>query len=129
MVDRLEMAQQYVQEMLEQRDDIVAAFVVGSVARGDATEASDIDLGLIVEGQAGEEPQRGGIDAWREGVYIEAALVPRRRYDDVENVLQHQFAATHMNDGLILYDPRGTFTRVQDGVRAAYMQPKHLQSK
>ena len=94
MVNRLEMAKQYVQEMLEKRDDIVGAFVVGSVARGDATEASDVDLALVVEDMEGEELQRGGVDTWRDGVYIEAALAPVRQYGDVDKVLLDRFAAT-----------------------------------
>ena len=55
MIDRLELARQYVQELLEKGDDIVGAFAVGSVARGNTTEASDIDLCLIVEGLEGDE--------------------------------------------------------------------------
>ena len=82
MVARPEIAKQYVQEMLEKRDDIVGALVWGSVARGDATEASDIDLAFIVESDAGEEIERGGIDTWRDGVYIEAGLAPLERYGD-----------------------------------------------
>jgi len=126
MIDRLELAKQYVQEMLEKRDDIVGAFVVGSVARGDATETSDIDLALIVEGAEGKELQRGGVDTWRDGVYIEAALAPMEQYRDVEKVLRDRFAATQMNDALILYDPTGVLTRVQEGVRAGFMEPRWL---
>ncbi len=126
MADRLEMAKQYVQEMLEKRDDIVGAFVVGSVARGDATEASDIDLGLIVEGQEGEEILRGGVDAWRDGVYIEVGMESKGRYAASGKVLRDRVAATHMNDALILYDPTGLFTRVQEEVRARFMEPQWL---
>ena len=123
MIDRLEMAKQYVQEMLEKRDDIVGAFVVGSVARGDATETSDIDLGLIIDGLKSDEILRGGVDAWRDGVYIELGLEPKNHYDDVERVLQNPFAATHMKDALILHDPTGLFSGIQSEVRARFMEP------
>jgi predicted nucleotidyltransferase len=126
MVDRLEMARQYVQEMLEQRDDIVGAFVVGSVARGDATETSNIDLGLIIDGLKSDEILRGGVDAWRDGVYIELGLEPKDHYDDAERVLQNPFAATHMKDALILHDPTGLFARVQGEVRTRFMEPRWL---
>jgi predicted nucleotidyltransferase len=49
MADRREMAKQYVHEMLEKRDDIVGAFVGGSVARGDDVEGADVVAGSIVE--------------------------------------------------------------------------------
>ena len=126
MVDRLAMAKQYVQEMLEKRDDIVGAFVVGSVARGDASEGSDIDLGLVAEGMESEVLERAGIDTWRDGVYIEAALAPVEQYADVNKVLLDKYAATQMNDALILYDPEGILARVQEGVRAVYMEPCNL---
>jgi predicted nucleotidyltransferase len=126
MVDRLELAKQYVQEMLERRDDIVGAFVGGSVARGEATEASDIDLILIVDRLEGEEFRRAGIDEWREGVYLDAALAPSHRYDDTERVLTSYFQATQMNDALILYDPTARFTWVQAEVRAAFNKPEWL---
>ena len=50
MVDRIEIAKKFIQEQLQKRDDIIGALVVGSVARGEETELSDIDLDLIVEG-------------------------------------------------------------------------------
>lgn len=43
MVDRIQMAKQYLQELLAEQDDIVGSFVGGSVARGEWTESSDID--------------------------------------------------------------------------------------
>ena len=41
---RIAIAQQYVEEVLRQRQDIVAAWIVGSVARGDESKDSDIDF-------------------------------------------------------------------------------------
>jgi hypothetical protein len=124
MVDRLELAKQYVQEMLEKRDDIVGAFVVGSVARGDADESSDIDLILVVEEV--EEMGRGGIDTWRDGVYIEAGLAPAGKYGNADAVLRDIFAAGHLTDALILHDPDGHLARVQQEVQARYMEPEWL---
>ena len=50
MVNRLEIAKQFVQEQLGKRDDIIGVIVAGSVARGEDIEGSDIDLGFIVKG-------------------------------------------------------------------------------
>ena len=43
-MNRLEIAKQYLTELLHQRQDIVAAWLAGSVARGEETALSDIDL-------------------------------------------------------------------------------------
>jgi predicted nucleotidyltransferase len=122
MVDRLELAKQYVQEMIEQRDDIVAAFVVGSVARGDADETSDIDLCLIVEGDGDQDAQPAGVAAWREGVYIEAWLEQKEMFADLHEIVSHRFSATYMNDALILYDRTGFLANVQEAVRAVFLE-------
>ena len=83
MVNRLEMAKLFVQEQLEKRDDIVGAFVVGSVARGEDTEASDIDLRI---GTNAREIRRGSRDVILENgaalpyerLLISTGAVPRR---------------------------------------------------
>lgn len=123
-MNRIEIARQYVEEMRQQRQDIVAAWIVGSVARGEETELSDIDLSLMVAGTG--EMDRAGLDLWREGIYIEANLVFQQSYVDLDEVLDDAFKATHMHDALILYDPTGFVTGVQKRVRAVYMQPQWL---
>ena len=112
MVDRIEIAKKFIQEQIRKRDDIVGAIVTGSVSRGEEVEPSDIDMSLIVEGNV-EGHQRGGVDTWQDGVYIDAKTVLEGDYADLEKVLQNPFRATHINDGLILYDPTGFFTRMQ----------------
>jgi len=62
----------------------------------------------------------------REGVYIEAALVFQQAYVDLEAVLNDPFKVTHMNDALILYDPTGFVTHLQNAVRTVFMQPEWL---
>jgi predicted nucleotidyltransferase len=51
--DRIATARRYLEELLGQRQDIVAAWVGGSVARGQETALSDIDLYLMVAGTGG----------------------------------------------------------------------------
>jgi predicted nucleotidyltransferase len=123
-MNRIEIARQYVDEQLAQRPDIVAAWLAGSVARGQETALSDIDLVLMVAGAGA--PTRAGIDTWREGIYIEAGIVFQEDYSDLETVLNDPFKATHMQDALILYDPTGFVTRLQNAVRPLYMQPQWL---
>jgi hypothetical protein len=123
-MNRIEIARQYMEELLSQRQDIVAAWLAGSVARGEETDQSDIDLALMVAGTG--DVNRAGLDTWREGIYIEAGLVFQQGYTDLEAVLNDPFKATHMNDALILYDPSGFVTQMQNAVRPIYMQPQWL---
>ena len=123
MIDRIEIAKKFIQEQIRKRDDIVGAIVIGSVSRGEEVEPSDIDISLFVEGNV-EGHQPGGVGIWQEGVYIDAKIVLKGEYEDLEEVLQNPFKATHINDGLILYDPTGFFTRMQKEVRVVFMEPK-----
>jgi predicted nucleotidyltransferase len=119
MVDRIEMAKKFIQEQIGKRDDIVGAIVVGSVSRGEEVEPSDIDISLIVEGH-----QRSGVDTWQDGVYIDAKTVLKGDYEDLEEILQNPFRSTHLNDGLILYDPTGFLTRMQKELKVVFMEPR-----
>lgn len=126
-MNRLEIAKHYLEELLHQRQDIVAAWLAGSVARGEETTFSDIDLALMVAGTG--KINRAGLDTWREGVYVEAGLVFQQGYTALEAVLGDPFKATHMNDALILYDPTGFVTQLQNAVRPLYMQPQWLEKR
>ncbi|MFQ5795445.1 MAG: nucleotidyltransferase domain-containing protein [Candidatus Bipolaricaulia bacterium] len=126
MADHIEIAKKFVQEQLQKRDDLVGALLVGSVAKGEETEFSDIDLRLIVERVQEDLAKRVGIDAWREGVYIDAFPVPRKIYTDIEKILEHPIRANDLNTGLILYDPTGVLAQTQKETQAKFMAPKWL---
>ncbi len=123
MVNRLELAKSIIEEQLRNRSGIVGAFVAGSVARGEATQASDIDVALVVDEEY-DTAGRENLDMWRQGIYIEFPLFPKKQYADLEKVLRNSVTATHVNDALILYDPEGFLTELQKRVRAVFMEPK-----
>lgn len=127
MSNHLEIARRFISDQLNRRNDLVAAFVVGSVARGEETEFSDIDLSLIVDDtEANHEMERSGSDAWIDGIYVEAATSSRDRYADLEQVMQNPVTSTHMNDALILHDPTGFYSQLQKDVRTVFMDPEWL---
>ncbi|MBT4053067.1 MAG: nucleotidyltransferase domain-containing protein [Bacteroidetes Order II. Incertae sedis bacterium] len=125
MADRIEIAKKFIEEQRQQRDDIIGAFVEGSVARGEDTKFSDIDLVLVVEGTI----QHNEIHVWRDGVFVDSLVVSRETYTDPEQVLQNPFQATHINDALILFDPTEFLTRLQQEVRADFMAPQWLRKR
>jgi predicted nucleotidyltransferase len=122
----LEIAQSFVQEQLQQRQGIVGVLLVGSVAYGEETAFSDIDLRLIVQVEPGTELDRTGIDGWRDGVYMDALPVERADYADLEKILDHSIRANDLNSGLILYDPTGFLAEMQSATRAVFMAPERV---
>lgn len=124
MIDRLELAKQFVREQLGARDDIIGALVCGSVARGEATDTSDIDLLIYTKEETGEGLRNSA--CWQEGVFIETQISAASGLGSFEEIMGDPLNATRMNDAMILYDSTGLFARLQDQVRAVFMQQKWL---
>ncbi len=124
MPDHLQIAQGFVKEQMARRSDIIAALVVGSVARGQADETSDIDIAIYVPDTKGEGPR--DLSCWRQGVYLEAGVVTPDGLGSVEEVMHKPVNACHMREAVILYDPTGYFGTLQAQVRAVFMEPKWL---
>jgi hypothetical protein len=124
MVDFERIARDFVAEMLDRRSDIVGAMVFGSVARGEATRTSDIDIAIYLEGDPGEGAR--DLSCWREGVFLEAGFVAADRLGPPDEVMRSPIDATHLNDALVLYDPTGRFRALQRQVRAVFMEPRWL---
>lgn len=128
MDNRIEIANKFIQEQIRKRDDVFGAVLTGSVSRGEEVESSDLDVLIILSGN-GEGHQRVGIDTWKDGVYIDAKIVFRGDFADIEEVLKNPFRATQIKDGLILYDPTGFFLQMQKEVRRNFMEPKWVRMR
>jgi predicted nucleotidyltransferase len=128
LVNRIELAKRFLQQQQKQRDDIVGAWIGGSTAQGEDTESSDIDMILVVSSDQ-KAMQRGGVDTWLDGVYVEAVTLPITWIGSAEEALRNPFSATHMNHALILYDATGILTQQQEAVRASYMEPYWLKMR
>lgn len=124
MTDRIKIAQTFVQEQLHDRDDIIAALLVGSAASGETTAFSDIDLRLIVQGREETKLQREGIDRWIDGIYVDATFAAADDYVSAERALSDRGSADTMNFGRILHDSTGRFASLQAEVQARYMAPE-----
>jgi hypothetical protein len=114
-------------ERANQRHSILAAYIAGSVARGDQPlgEAYDLDLFLV----------DGAVDAvlpapedLRLSPEIVAEITYRRAdfYRDTAMLRDHHWLGPEIAEGLALYDPRHYFERVQAGVRGRFDQPMHI---
>jgi hypothetical protein len=120
MLNPLNIAKDFVAEQLSIRQDIKGVVLVGSVAKHEATEFSDIDLRFILNSQV-KYGQR--IDTWRNGIYLDGTAESFEHYSNLDSILRHTIRANDMNQGHILYDPEDFFTNLQHDVRADFMNP------
>jgi hypothetical protein len=113
-----------------QRPSILAAYIVGSVARGDAPfdEAYDLDLFLIDESPGIILPAPEDV---RLTPQIIAEISYRRPefYKDTARLRDHHWMGPEIAEGLALYDPRHFFERVQAGVRGRFDRPVHIHAR
>ncbi len=125
----LDIARDYLQELQHQRTDIVAAYVAGSVARGEATDLSDIDLVVLVAGEVDAALGRGGIDGWRNGIYLDAVLLAQQRFADLEAWLQDAIKSGQLRDAVILYDPTTFLAQQQQALRTLFLEPQWVHAR
>jgi predicted nucleotidyltransferase len=92
--------------ILKKRTDIVAICVVGSVARGNIHENSDVDMFVLVE--SGDKPERESVqelDCKVDIVYIPFRLWKERLYRGIGSMWEIE--VSNILDSLILYDRDG----------------------
>ncbi len=66
--------QRVCERLIKSRRDVVAVFIVGSVARGDIHEASDVDMCVVIR----EEGKPGRESIQELGCKVDVAYVPLR---------------------------------------------------
>lgn len=106
-------------KILPKRNDIIAAYSDGSVARNDMIPGSDIDIGIIVDNsQESWKVTRIIDDKW--DILIEWAFIRKELYANSQDILEdagftHDIAHAH-----IYYDPTGFFEEIQTEIQQEY---------
>jgi len=111
--------------VLKNRSDVVAVYVVGSVARGNIHEKSDVDMGVLVE--HGDKPERENIELGCsvDIVYVPLHLWKEKLYHGVGS--EWEIDASNIVDSLILYDPNRLIQNTKTELKA-YPEEKRKQS-
>jgi len=94
------------ERVLKNRSDIIAVYVVGSVARGNIHEQSDVDMCVLTK--HGDNPERENyieLSCSVDVVYAPLHLWKERLYHGVGS--EWEIDASNIVDSLILYDPDG----------------------
>jgi predicted nucleotidyltransferase len=124
-VSRLELARAFSGELLAADPAIVAVFVIGSAARGDGVELSDIDVRLIVDSEA----ETGTAHLLREGLFFDVERADPAAFGDAEALLADPYLAGAVREAVILHDRDGVFTRVQRQVAEQFAEPRWLRAR
>jgi hypothetical protein len=108
----MHLAREGAQRILELRRDVIALYLAGSVARGDATATSDVDLGAIIEGWEDSELLRPPLNI--EGVQISCRLIPRLRLLNIRRLwLEDPILPSQLLESITFYDPENLLVRLK----------------
>lgn len=107
------------QRILEKRSDILAVYIIGSVAWGDIHEKSDVDLIALKEQGDYEEERKSPLDTMGEAASefnIDIGYLPLWLWDEE---LYHSWSddwemeASSIVNSIILHDPRGIIKKAK----------------
>jgi hypothetical protein len=109
----IDLARDYVNRVASRDDEpirVVAAAVIGSVARGDFNAASDIDVIIVSEGLPDSPLARADLLYRDVGARIEPKAFTR---DEFERMAadRNPLAIAALTEGVVLLDPHGVFRR------------------
>lgn len=99
--------------IVKKRSDVVAIYVVGSVARGNVHEKSDIDVMCMVK--KGNAPERESIKVM--GCNADVFYVPIKLWKeefDGRSGSDWEIEASSIMDSLVLYDPSGFIREIKE---------------
>lgn len=127
VADIITISRHWIQEKYGDRADFVGAHLVGSLHHmpRDTVFPSyrDIDLAIVLDSITEQDID----DAEYEGLLLEAILVPKSRYTDVERMLSDACnASIFASVDNILLDPRGELIPIAEQVSAQYSQKKWM---
>ncbi len=118
---KIQMALQVVEDVDGCECPLQAACIVSSVAEGDCTPESDVDILMVaLDGQGGEAVQRRLID----GTVFEWLVVAKSELADVNAVLRDAGLTHDLRSAVILRDTTGWMAEVQNEILARYTEPE-----
>lgn len=116
-------AQTVAKSVINERCPLTAACIVSSLAAGDFTPASDVDMLLIA---ADDKGQSGIIRRLVGDRVFEWMVLPNDELGDADAILADAGLCHDVLDAMILLDTDGRLGQVQREVRAQYQEPKWI---
>jgi len=106
-----EAAQHVCERILEKRSDIIAIYIIGSVARGDIHQKSDVDLIVLIEQGDFKEERFKELSCNFDICYFPLELWKEELYYSWGSGWEVE--ASSVVDSLVLYDPKGIIERAK----------------
>lgn len=107
-----EAAQHVCERILEKRSDIIAIYIIGSVARGDIHQKSDVDLIVLIEQGDFKEERFKELSCNFDICYFPLELWKEELYYSWGS--EWEVEASSIVDSLILYDPKRLVERTKE---------------
>lgn len=112
------LAKKQLEKILSTRNDIIAAYSDGSVARNDMVPGSDIDIGIVVKNP--KEPKNVyRIIEKKNDILIEWAFIPKENYT-LNNILSNAGFTHDIVNAFVYYDSEGFFENIKKEVLKNY---------
>jgi len=128
-VDRkryIQVAREESLKLVEQRGDVVAVFICGSVAHGDPEEYSDVDLRVVIDTEF-DLPVPSFVR--RYGVPLEWTYCAKRQYEDMIQVLNDPFISLETVGSTILYDPTNFIRDLIRDIKPVYKEHRYVKAR
>jgi hypothetical protein len=119
-VNRMQLAQTFVDEIRNRYPSIQGAWVFGSVARGTDKDGSDIDIALVYSNLSLQSPIQS---QWRDGVFYETVPFPQEMLSSPSQIADDPILEAYIVNGVILFDPTGAIAELQRSLRVVASDP------
>ena len=122
----IQVAREETLELIEQRGDVVAVLICGSVAHGDPEEYSDVDLRVVIDTKD-ELPVSSFVR--KQDVPLEWTYYAKRQFEDVVEVLNDPFIPLEIVESIILYDPDSLIHDLIRDIKPVYKEPGYVKAR
>jgi len=114
--------------ILSKHSGIIAVYLTGSVARGEATESSDVDVDAVLGSGFHENSRQPPLTIGGRTVFYR--LHEKQVFEDVEGLLaQSLVLSAQLVEAVVLYDPTGFLSKVKGKVSRLYHEPRFVKQR
>ena len=121
----IDLARQETERRASADDDILAGYIIGSIAGGEPLlgGVADVDLVLV----HGSNPRVGReLVPLSSDVHLDIAHHPQSLYAHPPQLRVHPWLGPAISEPVLVHDPQHFFERVQAGVRGQFHRPDHV---
>jgi len=119
----IEAAKELVASLRRDNQNVIGAYIDGSVAWDEMTPVSDVDIAVI---EANRTKSSRVFRRMVLGTVMEWVLMPDKEVRDIEAILSHAGRVHMIRKALILLDVEGLLEEARDKIRQRYQEPQGI---